>query len=298
MASAASTVRASARRSWSRSSPEAWRRRDSSGSSSGTRLAGWRSSRRAISMRGCTGRAVNGWPWESLTRCGWMPSRSPSSQVDMPGVAQPLTQGGTGHGGPPGIHPSRCGLPRGEREHRVLARAGAGQPQAALAKPAVAAPGYADVGTVLAVIAVHPGQVQADPPRGAADRPAQGVGSGRVPRVAGVSEVGVAVGGTAVAPVGQVRGEQGPGAGGNADGFCWRRWVLVLTGRGLVPARELNPHGRGLSAAGVRRERAGTVEYFFRLAQRVFRRAEQPAGDRRVGAGGRHHGVIEDQEQH
>jgi hypothetical protein len=47
------------------------------------------------------------------------------------------------------------------------------------------------------------------------------------------------------------------------------------------------PHGRGLSAAGVGRKRARTAEYFFRLAQRVFRRAEQSAGDGGVGAGGR-----------
>ena len=78
----------------------------------------------------------------------------------------------------------------------------------------------------------------------------------------------------------------------------WRRSVLAWVGRGLAPARELNPHGRGQSGAQVRGQRARTAEYFFRLAQRVFRRAEQSAGDRRVGAGGRHHGVIEDQEHH
>jgi hypothetical protein len=38
--------------------------------------------------------------------------------------------------------------------------------------------------------------------------------------------------------------------------------------------------------------------YFFRLAQRVFRRAGQPAGDGGVGVGGRDHGAVEDQEQH
>ena len=88
--------------------------------------------------------------------------------------------------------------------------------------------------------------------------------------------------------------------GGSAfmSSLCWRRSVLAWVGRGLVPARELDPHGRGLSAAGVRRERAGTFEYFFRLAQRVFRRAEQSAGDGGVGAGGRDHGVVEDQEHH
>ena len=57
----------------------------------------------------------------------------------------------------------------------------------------------------------------------------------------------------------------------------------MLTGRGLVPARELDPHGRGQSAARVG-QRAGTAEYVFGLAQRVFRRAEQPAGDGGVDA--------------
>jgi hypothetical protein len=80
--------------------------------------------------------------------------------------------------------------------------------------------------------------------------------------------------------------------------LCWRRWVLTRVGRGLVPARELNPHGRGQSGAHVGGQRAGTVEYLPRLAQRVFRRAEQSAGDGGVGAGGRDHDVIEDQEQH
>jgi len=80
--------------------------------------------------------------------------------------------------------------------------------------------------------------------------------------------------------------------------LCWRRSVLAWVGCGLVPARELDPHGRGQSGAQVRGQRAGAAEYFFRLAQRVFRRAEQSAGDGGVGAGGRDHGVVEDQEHH
>src|SRR5262245_48576209 len=79
--------------------------------------------------------------------------------------------------------------------------------------------------------------------------------------------------------------------------LCWRRWVWVLTGRGLVPARELDPHGRGQSGAQVRRQRAWTAEYLLRLAQRVFRRAEQPASDGDVGACGHDHDVVEEQEQ-
>jgi hypothetical protein len=93
---------------------------------------------------------------------------------------------------------------------------------------------------------------------------------------------------------------------------CWFREILNFVTVALLPlsagwcgwslpgpACELSlTGGAGYLAAGVRRERAGTVEYLPRLAQRVFRRAEQPAGDGDVGAGGRHHGVIEDQEHH
>ena len=69
--------------------------------------------------------------------------------------------------------------------------------------------------------------------------------------------------------------------------LCWRRSCW----RGSAAAW-------GQSGAQVRGQRAGAAEYFFRLAQRVFRRAEQSAGDGGVGAGGRYHGVVEDQEQH
>ena len=66
---------------------------------------------------------------------------------------------------------------------------------------------------------MHPGQVQSDPLRGAADRGAQDLRGGLGRRVAGMREVGVGAGGAALAPVGQVRGEQGPGAVRDADGF-------------------------------------------------------------------------------
>src|ERR1700751_730331 len=74
-------------------------------------------------------------------------------------------------------------------------------------------------------------------------------------------------------------------------------WVLVLVGRGLVPARELDPHGRGQSGAQVGRQRGRAAQHVFRLAQRLFRCAEQPASDGGVGAGGQDQDVVEEQEQ-
>src|SRR5215472_3072632 len=80
--------------------------------------------------------------------------------------------------------------------------------------------------------------------------------------------------------------------------LCWRRWVLVvLVGRGLVPARELDPHGRGQSGTQVRRQRARTAKHFLRRAQRVFRRAEQRPGGARVQPGRRDEHVVEEQEK-
>jgi hypothetical protein len=98
---------------------------DSSGSSSGTRSAGWLSRRRAISMRTCTGRSRSG-GCGPLTWWGWMPSRFASLSGSSPNLGDcgtPLPGAGT--------YPTRTAQLRAETGRR---------PAASGPRPARAAP--------------------------------------------------------------------------------------------------------------------------------------------------------------